>query len=77
MSELTGSTHRCHAQFKCVQTVVGQRFDGNGPNGLSYYYYYYYYYINHFYRIDDRDDELSQSNVGRKRQLLSLSLLFI
>ena len=33
------------AQFKCVQTVVGQRFAGNGPNGLSYYYYYYYYYL--------------------------------
>ena len=40
MSELTGSNQRCHAQFKCVQTVVGQRFAGNGPNGLSYYYYY-------------------------------------
>ena len=39
MSELTGSNHRCRAQFKCVQTVVGQRFAGNGPNGLSYYYY--------------------------------------
>ena len=25
-----------------LQTVVGQRFAGNGPNGLSYYYYYYY-----------------------------------
>ena len=47
MSELTGSNQRCRAQFKCVQTVVGQRFAGNGPNGLSYYYYdyYYYYYI--------------------------------
>ena len=44
MSELTGSNHRCRAQFKCVHTVVGQRFAGNGPNGLSYYYYYYYYY---------------------------------
>ena len=22
-----------------AQTVVGQRFAGNGPNGLSYYYY--------------------------------------
>ena len=43
MSELTGSNHRCRAQFKCVQTVVGQRFAGNGPIGLSYYYYYYYY----------------------------------
>ena len=39
--QLTGSNHRCLAQFKCVQTVVGQRFAGNGPNGLSYYYYYY------------------------------------
>ena len=50
MSELTGSNHWCRAQFKCVQTVVGQCFAGNGPNGLSYYYcscnyYYYYYYI--------------------------------
>ena len=44
MSELTGSNHRCRAQFKSVQTVVGQRFAGNGPNGLSYYYYDYYYY---------------------------------
>ena len=43
LSELTGSNHRCRAQFKYVQTVVGQRFAGNGPNGLSYYYYYYYY----------------------------------
>ena len=42
MSELTVGNHRCRAQFKCVQTVVGQRFAGNGPNGLSYYYYYYY-----------------------------------
>ena len=25
-----------------VQTVAGQRFAGNGPNGLSSYYYYYY-----------------------------------
>ena len=47
MSELTGSNHRCRAQFKCVQTVVGQRFAGNGPNGLSYYYYYYFYYYYH------------------------------
>ena len=37
MSELTGSNHRCRAQFKCAQTVVGDRFAGNGPNGLSYY----------------------------------------
>ena len=36
MFELTGSNHRCRAQFKCAQTVVGQRFAGNGPNGLSY-----------------------------------------
>ena len=42
ISELTGSNHRCRAQFKCVQTVIGQRFAGNGPNGLSNYYYYYY-----------------------------------
>ena len=33
---------KCVAQFKCAQTVVGHRFAGNGPNGLSYYYYYYY-----------------------------------
>ena len=45
MSELPGSNHQCRAQFKCAQTVVGQRFDGNGPNGLSYYYYHYYYKI--------------------------------
>ena len=36
-------------QFKCAQTVVGCRFVGNWPDGLSYYYcyynYYYYYYI--------------------------------
>ena len=41
MSELTGSNHRCRAQFKCAQTVIGQRSAGNGPNGLSYDYYYY------------------------------------
>ena len=39
MSELTGSNHRCRAQFKCAQTVLGQRSAGNGPNGLSYDYY--------------------------------------
>ena len=44
MSELTGSNHRCRAQIKCAQTVIGQRFAVNGPNGLSYDYYYYYYY---------------------------------
>ena len=44
MSELTGSNHRCRAQFKCAQTILGQRFDRNGLNGLSHYYYYYYYY---------------------------------
>ena len=38
------SNHRCRAQFKCAQTVIGQRSAGNGPNGLSYDYYYYYYY---------------------------------
>ena len=32
----------CRAQFKCAQTVIGQRSAGNGPNGLSYDYYYYY-----------------------------------
>ena len=42
ISELTGSNHRCRAQFKCAQTVMGQRSAGNGPNGLSYDYYYYY-----------------------------------
>ena len=31
MSELTGSNHRCRAQFKCAQTVIGQRLAGNGP----------------------------------------------
>ena len=36
MSELTGSNYRRRAQFKCAQTVVGQRSAGNGPNGLSY-----------------------------------------
>ena len=40
MSELTGSNQRCRAQLKFDQTVVGQRFAGNGPNGLSYYYNY-------------------------------------
>ena len=39
MSELTGSNHRCREQFKCALTVVGQRFAGNVPNGLSDYYY--------------------------------------
>ena len=34
MSELTGSNHRCRAQFKCAQTVVGRRFAGNGPNEI-------------------------------------------
>ena len=39
-------------KFKCAQTVVGQRFAGNGPNGLSYDYYYhhYYYYYKPSYR---------------------------
>ena len=45
MSELTGRNHRCRAQCKCAQTVLGQRSAGNGPNGLSNDYYYYYYYI--------------------------------
>ena len=39
MSELTGRNH----QFKCAQTVIGQRSAGNGPNGLPYDYYYYEY----------------------------------
>ena len=43
MSELTGSNHRCRVLFMCAQTVVGQCFSGNGPNGLSYYYYYCYH----------------------------------
>ena len=55
MLELTCSNHRCRAQFKkCAQTVVGQRFAGNGPNGLSYdyyAYYYYYYYAYYYYYI--------------------------
>ena len=38
-----------HAQFKCAQTFVGQRFARNKPNGLFYYYYYYYYYYYHYY----------------------------
>ena len=37
MSELTGSNHRCRAQFECAQTVVGQRFAGN-PLLYNYYY---------------------------------------
>ena len=49
MSELTGSYHRCRAQFKCGQTVVGQGFAGNGPKGLSYNYYHYYYYYYYYY----------------------------
>ena len=32
-----------------LMPVVGQRFAGNGPNGLSYYYYYYYYYYYDYY----------------------------
>ena len=31
MSELTGSNHRCSAQFKCAQTLVLQRSAGNSP----------------------------------------------
>ena len=31
MSELTGSNHRCRAQFKCAQTVIGQCSAENGP----------------------------------------------
>ena len=38
-----------NSQLKCVQTVVCQRFAGNGLNGLSYYDYYYYYYYYYFY----------------------------
>ena len=49
MSELTVSNHRYRAQNKCVQTVVGQRFAGNGPNGLSYCYYYYSILIIYIY----------------------------
>ena len=43
---VNGSNHRCRAQFKCAQTVIGQRSSGNGPNGL---YYDYYYYNNYYY----------------------------
>ena len=39
MSVWNGSNHICGAQ-----TVIGQHFAGNGPNGQSYYYYFYYYY---------------------------------
>ena len=39
---LCGINRRCCAQFKYAQTVVGQRFAGNSPDGLSYYYYYIY-----------------------------------
>ena len=35
ISELTGNNHRCRAQFKCVQTVVGQHFSLNGPTVCS------------------------------------------
>ena len=43
--ELAGSYHRRRVQFKRAQTVVGQRFDVKGINGLSDHYYYNYYYI--------------------------------
>ena len=47
MSLLTGSNHHWRAQFKCAQTVIGQRSAGNEHNGLSYdYYYYNYYFLN-------------------------------
>ena len=49
ISELTGGNHRCRAQIKCAPTVGGQRFAGNGPNGLSYYHYYYYYFYYYNY----------------------------
>ena len=42
------SNHRCCAHFKGAQTVVGQRFAGNGQKGLSYYCYYNYYYIRRY-----------------------------
>ena len=35
MSELTGSSHPCSAQFNDAERAVTQRFAGNGPNGLS------------------------------------------
>ena len=59
MSELTGSNHRCRAQFKCAQTVLGQHFAGNGPIGLSYYYYnyYYYYYYCYYYHNSSVDKQ--------------------
>ena len=52
MSALTGSNHRCRVQFKCAQTVIGQRSAGNGPNCLSYDYYYYYYYYSHTFSVN-------------------------
>ena len=64
MSELTGSNHRCRAQFKCAETVIGQRSAGNGPNGLSYdyyYYYYYYYYPSQLYILTGLSHSTSNS----------------
>ena len=58
MSELTGSNQWCRAQFKCAQTVVGQRFAGNGPNGLTYYYYYYYYITSNTHRSQPIENAL-------------------
>ena len=59
MSELTGSNHRCRAQFKRAQTVIGQRSAGNGPNGLSYDYYYYL-------RIGNSKNEIRQRQKVRE-----------
>ena len=43
MSNWYAIIYVCRAHFKGAQTVVGQCFAGNGPNGLSYYYYDYTY----------------------------------
>ena len=65
------SNHRCRAQFKCALTVVGQRFAGNGPNGLSYCchyyynYYYYYYYYYHLYHYLPSSTETNSQNIYR------------
>ena len=63
MSELTGSNHRCRAQFKCTHTVIGQRSAGNGPNGLPYDYYYYYYY----YSISSNNGHTTLITLPRSR----------
>ena len=68
MSEFTDSSNRCRAQFKCAQRVIGQRFGGNGPNGLSYYYYYYYaYYYYHYYYYTTTNAIRRGANPGKDR----------